>query len=170
MKRILISLIVATILLSGCNTTAEKVNDPVNFYYCTKSIAYNSADGVISHEVREAAELRDEHMDLLHVYLQGPTSEHLASPFPNDTDIMSVEVLNGVCSVTLTEHFAVLTGIDLTVACTCLSMTVMELTGTQIVEIKSFQNELDGQKSITMNRDNLLFMDNSTAQTVPAQE
>ena len=61
--------------------------------------------------------------------------------------------------VTVSKELAQLSGLELTLACSCLSMTCMELTGAENIVISAENSLLDGQKSITMNKDTLLLID-----------
>jgi len=168
MKRILICL-AAVLLLCGCSRNEEEITDPVFFYYCNKTISYSSPEAVISHETREAYGLRSSWITLLEFYLGGPANENLYSPFPEGVTVEAFTILNEQCTVTLSKEFSSLSGIDLTLACSCLSKTVMELTGKSTVEIKFTDPDTGKYTSITMYKDNIL-LHGSTVETVPVQE
>ena len=168
MKRLLIFLI-AVLLLCGCGPQEEKILDPANFYYCNKTISYSSPEAVISHEIREASGLRNNWSALLEFYLEGPADEHLFSPFPGGVTVECFTILNEQCTVTLSKEFSSLSGIDLTLACSCLSKTVMELTGQTTIEIKFTDAATGNTTSITMQKDNIL-LHGSTVETIPMQE
>lgn len=169
MKRIFICILVICFILCGCGQQKEKIQKPVSFYYPVSTVAFNTATGVIDQEIRESAGFTSTD-ELLCAYLKGPNSQHLSCPFPANTEIVSVKKLNSTCNVVLSEQFAELTGLDLTIACHSLGMTVMALTGASNVEIRANNAELDGQKYITVSRDNFLLIDNSTGETVPPQQ
>ncbi len=169
MKRILTCFIVIACLLCGCSHAAAKIHDPVNFYYCANPVSFNTTEGVIAHETRDAKGVQSNDA-LLAMYLKGPVNDQFSSPFPAGTQIISVETANNKCVVTLNDSFAELTGVDLSIACSCLSMTLMELTGADSVEIKVVDRELFGQKSVTITKDSLLLFDSSASEANQPQE
>lgn len=168
MKRLLIFLVVA-FLFYGCGPKEVKIVDPVNFYYCNKTISYSSPEAVISYEIREANGLRNSWVALLDFYLRGPSADHLYSPFPESVTVKAFTISNGQCTVTLSNEFSSLTGIDLTLACSCLSRTIMELTGVKNIEIK-FTDPVTGKfSSVTMD-ENSILLHGSSLETIPVQE
>ena len=74
-----------------------------------------------------------------------------------------MELSENSALVILNDATARLTGLDLTIACACLTATVCDMTGVQMVTIKAETQLLDGNKSITMQRDHLLLLDSNTS-------
>lgn len=165
MKRILTLTLFAAMLLClfGCAAKIDEPAEPVRFFYPrpTDSISFVQADGAITHETRESAGHVGDHAYLLNLYLLGPSGEGLRNPFPSGTKLMFFEVRNGIAEVVLSEPFARLSGMDLTAACACLSLTVRELTGAQTVSIGVAGQQLDGQARITMRLEDILRNDTS---------
>ena len=72
---------------------------------------------------------------------------------------MGISQENGTVYVTLSPEITLLTGVDLTMACGCLTLTILSLTEAQQVQIRSVSGLLDGQRSITMDKNTLLLLD-----------
>lgn len=166
MKRILTAIIVILLLIPFCG--CEKSNDfrvPVNFYYCTDPIGYNSADAVISAEVREGEGYGEHVQAILELYLKGPVDDGFRRPFPAGVCVENITVADNQVTVFLSREFSQLADHSLTLACTCISMTVMDLTDCDMVRIQVADTLLDGNEYIEINRENLLFLDEYTPET-----
>ena len=163
MKRVFCILLLVLLFLAGCDSQEEVFVDPVNFYYPKADVTYFSAEGVISREIREAEGHRQDYEYLLGLYLRGPESRELNHVFPQNAALIRLEISNNIATVILNDATARLTGLDLTIACACLTATVCDMTGVQTVTIRTDTQLLDGNKSITMNRDQVLLLDNSAA-------
>ena len=163
MKKMTVFLLLTAILLSlmGCLEQKEPITTPVSFYYPRSEFTYGSTDSVTTAEVRDAALFSNDHFAILSAYLAGPKKEDLKSPFPTGTTLTQLSVANGTASIILSDHIAVLSGIDLTVACVCLTRTIMELTGAKRVEISAETKLLGGSKSITMDSSNVYLSESS---------
>lgn len=170
MKRLISLLLLLALALSlyGCNSDASlKMNAPVNFYYCSNSITYNSPDGVICAEVRDATGYTDNLQQFIELYLKGPASSEFTSPFPDGADVEQLSLGTTRIQITLNETFTELSGLDLTLACACLAKTVQEAAQVEYVQI-IFENSSTGKRNaITIGPSNLLFMDNSANSTTP---
>lgn len=156
------SLILILVLLSsalGCarNDPAPKV--PVTFYYPAEDTVYDGKTSVIHPEIRDGAGYEDNMEGLLNLYLKGPSSEELRSPFPRRVTVSRFAVTPNIATLVLSSEFAQLGGIDLTMACVCIANTVFELTGLDRIQISSADSQLDGQASITLERDDIYWMD-----------
>lgn len=166
-RRIILSLIIICIFCTvGCSK-GNNIEVPTNFYYCTTSIVYNDPNGVISPEVREAKSPGEDLTGTLNLYLQGPKSSNYYNPFPENTVVEAIMWDNSTLIITVSAQYNQLSGLDLTLASSCLAKTVMELTGQQAVKIQCAEGLLDGNPSITLTKDSLLLVDitNSTTET-----
>ena len=161
MKRILsLALVVLLCLIfPGCSGETEKPRQPVNFYYRRAELTYGSVDSLIAPVEAEAAGYEDDTVDLLNTYLRGVGGAGFEPTFPVGTKLLSMGILDGTAHLQVTSSLARISGIDLTVACACLSLTVMELTGAQAVCITAANETLDGNPSVTMTMDTLLLLD-----------
>ena len=72
---------------------------------------------------------------LLEALLAGPTDPELASPFPDGTRLLGWKLGEGCLRLDLSEQYGDLTGIDLTVADCCLSLTLCQAEGVESVYV-----------------------------------
>lgn len=155
MKRIFCLFLCLCLLLPGCS--GELMKDSVTFYYPRREYQYGIADGVIASEQREASGHANDLHYLLSLYLIGPSSEELTSALPRDTRLVQALVEDGVITLELTDITQSVTDTEFTLACACLTMTALSITGGSKVTITS------GSRTVTMSRDSLTLYDDSTA-------
>ena len=151
-----ILLLCAVIILCGCNTQS---NFGINFYY-PKQADYESTQENIGHEFLNIAPDPLAYTEILNNYLAGPKTKNLTNPFPGGTHLVSISLEQETATLILSDQIAELTGIDLTLACTCLSLTVKNMTGCAIVQIRAQNKLLDNQQSININTNTILLVDN----------
>lgn len=163
MKRLICLILLVLLLLPGCNIQEEEFIQPVKFYFLKSNVTYFSAEGVIAPETREAEGHWEDYRYLLNLYLDGPITSDLKRVFPKNVELVQLELLEDSATLTLNDAAARLTGLDLTIACACLTATVCDMVGVQAVTIRAETQLLDGNKSITMNRNHILLLDSSTA-------
>ena len=156
-------LISLALCLCACVKQDEQLHDPVRFYYPRVKPTYGKSDSVIAWEDREAEGFTENYLYLLRQYLKGPESDALARTFPRSVVMKDIKISGSTAYVLLNEHAASLTGLDLTMACACLTATVTELTGVQRVTVRAEGALLDGNSSITMDRDHILLLDESAS-------
>ncbi len=145
-------------LCFGCAEDAPEPQEGTHFYYPLADLSFQPGSTCYDGEIR-ALDPKD-WVQILNIYFAGPESEHLRSPFPAGLLAQQTVLEGDTVYITVSDHLATLTGLDLTMACGCLSLTAMELTGGQRVVINAEDALLDGQKSITMDKNNLLLADN----------
>lgn len=164
MKRaISVAILLCIILpLFGCVSTEDKPKEPVSFYYRRAKLTYSDAASVIAPEARESAGHTEDTAYLLAEYLKGPKSEEFLRTFPTQVSLADLKLGKATAEITLSDNFAVLSGMDLTIACACLTMTVMELTGSETVKISAENALLNNAPQITMDKNCLLLLDSST--------
>ena len=132
---------------------------PINDYYRAKEIQYNSPNGVIRTEIRESFGHEEDYAYLVQQYLGGPISLDCISPFPAGTTLEHIDFLKDKVLITLSSHISLLSGAELTVACTCLAQTLLEMTGMKEVRISSKDDLLDGKEYISIAADDVAFTD-----------
>lgn len=160
MKRIICLFVCLSLLLPccGCKKVTEQSEEGICFYYLRTQLSYQTDRPAIEGEKRQIQQL-DSWAQVLDVYLAGPESEDLVSPFPAGLRVLKTVMENGTVHISVSKNLADLTGLELTIACACLAMTCLELTGAETVVISPEEGLLDGQKSITMDKNTLLLID-----------
>lgn len=168
MKRITLSIMILSLFISlyGCGQTPEPdVVMPTSFYYHTDLDSKEDFNDIFIAEIREGVQYQNDHILLLNSYFSGPESENLVNPFPSGLEAVSFETKGDTAYVVLSEKIAKLSALDLTMACSCLSLTLFELTQCDYVQISAENNFLADQEFITIRRDTLLLSDNTQLPT-----
>ena len=161
MKRYLCCILIALLIITstGCRSNSDNFKEPVNFYYTSATVSFFESDSVIASEVRETADYKGNILDTLNSYLRGPVSDKLTSPFPVELKVISTEQKDNTIIILFNKQFSSLTGLNLTIACSCICATVVELTGCETVEFKSEGPLPDSVPSLVFSCDNLLLRD-----------
>lgn len=159
MKQLTAMILLCTLLLSGCGDTLK---EPVTFYYLNSNYEEDMSPAIGS-EQREAAGHRDDLMYLLALYLMGPAVEDLRSPLPRGTTLQSIEQHGANIILTLSDMSDSLADARFTMACSCLTLTCLDLTDATNITI------ISGDRSITLNANNLLLQDLITTDTEESQ-
>ena len=162
MKQIkfLILAIALCLTLVGCNDNPD-VQTPVTFYYQASTIDYENPNGILASEIRDATNHEKDYVYLVEQYLKGPQTPECTFPFPEGTTLESLDVLTGKINVVLSEEIAQLTDHKLTIACTCLSKTLLELTGMDAVTISAKGTLIDGAPSFTITKNDVTLTDDN---------
>lgn len=159
MNRIL-SLILCIALVAGlaaCGQENPKFTEPVQLYYRNLSEEDSVPDSVIGSVTVEGTGRTADLTALLNDYLAG--TEGFARTFPEGTRTVLLEITDGSALLILSTEFAELTGMDLTLACACLTKTVLGLTGATALRIQAYKAELDGAEEIVMSEGTLELED-----------
>lgn len=162
MKRFVCILLSLCLLLPGCSQ--ERIKESVTFYYPRREYRYDSADGVIAGEQREASGHEGDLHYLLTLYLMGPSNEELVSPLPRGTQLLQALQQDSAVTLELTDTAQTMTDMEFTLACACLTLTSLSITGGEKVTVTS------GSRTVTMNRDSLTLFDDSTAASTATEE
>lgn len=159
-----IPLLLAVLLLAGCALSQEeKPAETVNFYYPASAIAYGSEGSVIGVEARDAEALEGNLDQILELYFQGPADESLTSPFPKGTALRQWSIQWDTMVLTVSPELAELTGLKLSLACSCLTKTCLELAEVTSVRIFSGGKNLSVfPEKQDFSQENVILFDNST--------
>lgn len=154
MKKLISLLLFLCLLLTlpGCG----KEEADILFYYTRKEVLYGQEDGVIVPEAREVTGHEEDLYYLLMLYLEGPHSQELSRPFPGGTALSDLEISGNRITVTLSDAFGRLQGIELTVACTCIAYTCFSVSQCESVTVGS---TMSGTTPITLTRDTVALSD-----------
>lgn len=165
MKKLLCLFLIFACFLgaAGCQKPQQAPPDqPVHFFYLRSGqYPFGNTNSVITHEVRSGAGLVHDSQLLLSAYLQGPKSEGLKNPFPQGVRLLELTLNKTTVYITLSDEFASLAGLELTLACACLTKTATQLLSAERVIMKAETLPLAGKAQITMTPENLLLLDDS---------
>ena len=163
MKKLFALLLILSLLLSGCGKQ-QSFTTTLKFYYPLHVTDYALGSSYIQPELREGAGTGDSLANMLNLYLKGPINQiTYRMPFQYNTQVVSISRDTMMLDITLTRGFATYTGLDLTVACACITMTCLELTDVEVVRIRAKDSTLDGAEFIEMSAKSLLLVDFGTA-------
>ena len=147
--------------LAGCSQEPELPENAVTVYYRRNTVAYGSTDGVIAPSYLDATSHENDYFYLIDQYLSAQPASEFASTFPLGLSLVSFSLEALTAKVVVSNRMAAFSGLDLTIACTCLTETVMSLTGCQEVIISAESTMLGGQNFITLSKDSYLLIDSS---------
>ena len=167
MKGITRFLLVVLILcfLAGCKTNTESFHDPVSFYYRTNSDTFNAGESILTAEMRESAPHHKDIVKILNDYFSGPISDAMTSPFPADLIALSFTSNDNIASIVLSDSFYNLNGLDHSIACAALTMTVYELTNCDALDIFVQINANEIDHILTLSVDDLYFLDHTESKS-----
>ncbi len=149
------------LLFTGCvrQAESEQLKSPGRFYYKTLDADYGKSQYAVDFELRETAGHETDLPWLLSEYFAGPQSNDLVAPFQRSTSLVSVEHKGAQITVRVSRDLAQLSGVDLYLACCCITLTCLELAGVDTVCIQADGALLDGKDQILLQRENLLLED-----------
>lgn len=151
--------------MGGCarQSNAEQLKSPMKFYYKTSDASYGDGLGATDYELRETYGHEADYVWVLTEYLKGPLSQKLTAPFQRSVSIVSAERSGDRLQLRMTQELANLSGVDLTVACACITLTCLEFPGVEAVSICAVGSKLDGKTEILLSRNNLLLEDSGAS-------
>lgn len=123
----------AALLLSGC-VLVRSADDSHNYqvYYRSAEDADGAAVAAETYAVPDGQAVVPALLDLL---LQQPYVSSQSSPFPEGTELRSWSLQNGVLSLDFSEPYGGLSGIDLTLANYCLTLTLCQVEDVDAVQV-----------------------------------
>ena len=147
--------------LVGCSSKNTPPENSVMVYYKRDKATYGAADSIIATCYMDTTNFSPNYSYVLERYLRSTPDAGFVSPYPDNLSLINFKLEGLTAKVVLGDNIADLTGIDLTIALTCLTQTIMSLTGCHEVIISAVSKQLDGQNFITLSRDSFLLLDNS---------
>ena len=158
MKRRICCFLILSLLLSFCGCRSSNIENPISFYYLRKAPSFGSYDSIIAQEIVDGNEFTTI-AKVLHFYLRGPEDPTLKTPFPPGTYLLDAKTSGDTLTVTLSDSFATLTGVSLSLACCAIAKTAMDFSGVLSVEIRTNSARLDGEESIVIRHTDLILYD-----------
>ena len=156
-KSILSIIVLLCLFVSGC--AENSTTGTTTFYYCNERLEYGFNTSAIDSEQRKEVIDPLAYEALLNLYLSGPKSSNLKSPFPSGTQLISIDIEQGRACLVLSNEFSELTGVDLSLACACLALTASDITQCVKVEISVENALLDNRQKILMDTSTLQMSD-----------
>lgn len=128
-------LLSALLLLSGCQS--QEPQDTLQLWFPSNPNAGGHTARAVTSEVASEAETNGPEAveSLSKALFDGPRSENLLNPFPKGTELMHWRLRDGQLDLVLSEEYGSLTGVDLTLADYCLTLTMCQLDGVEQVRV-----------------------------------
>lgn len=162
--RKIICICLTLLMLSGCASTPSAPGEEgVKFYYRNpdEDAAYFSETGIMAAEERSIQWEQQSISGLMEVYLQGPVSAELDSPFPEGLQLLESEIQSDQITLIFDDSLATLSAIGLRIAAGCIARTLWEYGGYETVIFKTQSQLLDGEESLVMHPAKLVLYDQS---------
>lgn len=169
MKRFVSILLLCALLLALCACGADRTKTgkgmslPVLFYYCgsdaEEAAHYEQDTGALQWEYRDLGTQWPEPKAVLELYLEGPVSESLRSPFPEDVFVREALLEDGLLTVRFNDALSQLSGVDMTMAAACLVYTMAQYPGVEFVQLDTETTMLSGLTAVPLETDDFLKMD-----------
>ena len=158
MKRTILTLLALCLTLgcAGCKVFSGGEQENVVFYYEQTDYRYGEPDAVVCGEERDITGHRGDMQYLLSLYMMGPVSDTLRSPFPAGLQVLDVTVRMDLIRITVSDELNALTDSRRSLALACLAMTGLELSGQDSIVI------VCGDEHVVLDRTMFTLVDNAT--------
>ena len=164
MTKVVALFLCVCLVLSGCGFFANRMMEPVTFYYLEKEFQYGNNPSLIVSEEREASGHRNDLSYLLALYLMGPAEEEHRSPLLPGTRVLKAEQNNGIITLELVNPAYAYSDLELSLACACLTLTCLDITDASQVNI-TYQD-----RTIVMTKDSITLFDDSSTEEMITEE
>lgn len=163
MRRFFYCVLLVLVLLPGCaaKMPTESPAQQIDLFYCRVEPAYGTLDGLLAAESCDWQVTDGDYLSLMQRYLEGPVSPELESPFPANAEFLDITVQSQCANVTVNAAIAALQGIDLTIALSAVSKTMLQFSEIQSVRFTAQNILLGGQESLLFTQESLVLYDDS---------
>jgi len=160
MKRLVALILCVLFLLTFTGCSNMKGTEVLYLYYRNADPSHSS--GLIREEPADSTLTRSV-QSLANYYFQDPQTEGVISPFPKGSDVVSFLQDGTTLQICMNSNFAELSGVDLSLALSCISLTFTQLDGIDAVSVSVENGLLAGQESVLIHDGSILLEDNSLA-------
>lgn len=163
-KCALLALILAAALLMGCAAAVREQTqyvNPMRFYYLSRDGGHNAQTGALAYQTVDLLRTDRTVENILEEYLQGPDSWTLVSPFPADMHCEAVWLDGDVLWLRLSEAYQQLSGIHLTLANACLTLTLQQLDFVSSIRVTTNGGMLSEQDKTSLSTSSFVLSDKS---------
>lgn len=173
MRRALCLLLAAALALaaSGCGGGQQQEGTAYTVYYLDQESSAHGGDMICGRQecldVEASAPLAERAAAVTRRLMAGPAEGTLRSPFPENVSLLSLEIRGQWAYVDFSEEFNQLSGVALTLANYCLTLSLSALDGVDAVSVTAQGRTVVQQpKSVFFERDLLLSTMDDVLQTV----
>ena len=153
-----LTLLVLCLLASGCSGTSQQIQ-PIRFYYLVQNPALSSGEEIIRFETRDLGTKSYSNYELFRLYMRGPVSNSLISPFSIDADLSGVYRVGSTLEIRLTTNMNASSELKHTLAFACLAKTGLELEGVRKVHIHLSSFDGSTLSDMTLTQSDILLFD-----------
>lgn len=145
--------LLALLLLASCGQRQD--SDGLRLWFpADMDSPRHSAQAVTWETVPTAAA---EVESLVSSLLRGPEEDGMINPFPAGTELLAWELNDGILILDFSEPFSSLSGIDLTLACCCLSLTLCQMEQVNQVLPRVDGKPVTDQKNPAISPEDVIF-------------
>lgn len=173
MKKAIGGLLALALLLTACTIRQENVGDEDGYllYFLAESDEARGGDLIRSNyeklDLAEDATLEEQATAVVERLIAGSENDNLRSPLPSGITLLSLTIQDRRVNVDFSSGFAQLSGVELTLADYCLTLSLTALEGISAVAVTAQGREVGQQpKQIFYERDVLLSDMGDVLQTV----
>ena len=171
----ILALLAALVAFASCAKSAQEDEESgYALYFLSDLDASGGGDAIAASSVRftpdETMSTEDCVRALMELLLAGPDEAALHSPIPEGTALRSLKVSGRRAEIDLSAQYARLSGIDLSLADYCITLTLSQLPNVNAVSITANGSELPYRKTqVLLSADTLLSSRESGLRPITVQ-
>ena len=171
----ILALLAALVAFASCAKSAQEDEESgYALYFLSDLDASGGGDAIAASSVRftpdETMSTEDCVRALMELLLAGPDEAALHSPIPEGTELRSLKVSGRRAEIDLSAQYARLSGIDLSLADYCITLTLSQLPNVNAVSITANGSELPYRKTqVLLSADTLLSSRESGLRPITVQ-
>lgn len=142
--------------LLGCQP--KEYENPAYLYYPRIDPDLPQSEEIITFEIRDGNQYPTL-TELLTDYFQGPDNNRLYSPFPLGGAVSDINIHGKDVTISLNDDFNQLTGLEFSIASSCLAMTVLTHMNLRTAEINVIDENGHITRSVVLTRESIILND-----------